>query len=67
MQGVRDYIKFIKRGYTRPTHLSSIDIRNDRLKREEGMKIIEQYEGKEPPSLALFLKYTGLTKKSFMK
>jgi N-acetyl sugar amidotransferase len=65
MQGVRDYIKFIKRGYTRPTHLSSIDIRNDRLKREEGLKIIEQYEGKEPPSLALFLKYTGLTKKEF--
>ena len=30
MQGVRDYIKYIKRGYTRPTHLASIDIRNNR-------------------------------------
>ena len=65
MQGVRDYIKYIKRGYTRPTHLSSIDIRNDRLSREEGLKIIEKYEGKEPPSLELFLKYTGLTKEEF--
>ena len=25
MQGVRDYIKYIKRGYTRPTHLAAIE------------------------------------------
>ena len=51
MQGVRDYIKYIKRGYTRPTHLSSIDIRNDRLERDEALKVIKKYEGKKPPSL----------------
>ena len=26
MQGVRDYIKYLKRGYSRPSHLSAIDL-----------------------------------------
>ena len=51
MQGVRDYIKYIKRGYTRPTHLASIDIRNGRMNRDEGLSQLEEYEGKKPPSL----------------
>jgi len=65
MQGVRDYIKYIKRGYTRPTHLASIDIRHDRLNREDGAKMVEEFEGKEPPSLEIFLELTGLTKEEF--
>lgn len=65
MQGVRDYIKYIKRGYTRPTHLASIDIRHDRLSREDGLKIIDEFEGKRPPSLDLFLDFVGLTEKEF--
>ena len=39
MQGVRDYIKFLKRGFGRTSHLASIDIRNKRLNREEGMDL----------------------------
>ena len=35
MQGSRDFIKYLKRGYGRTTHLASIDIRNNRLKREK--------------------------------
>ena len=31
LQGTRDFIKYLKRGYGRTTHLASIDIRNDRL------------------------------------
>lgn len=65
MQGVRDYIKYIKRGYTRPTHLASIDIRNDRLAREEGMDMITKYEGKKPASLEIFLEMVGLTESEF--
>ncbi|MCX6011940.1 MAG: N-acetyl sugar amidotransferase [Chloroflexi bacterium] len=67
MQGVRDYIKYIKRGYARPTHLSSIDIRNERLTREEGMDMISKYEGKKPPSLEIFLEMVGLTESEFFK
>lgn len=65
MQGVRDYIKYIKRGYTRPAHLATIDIRNGRMTREEGMELVEKYEGKRPPSLDLFLKFIGLTEEEF--
>lgn len=67
MQGVRDYIKYIKRGYTRPTHLASIDIRNERMTRDEGSAMIDQFEGKEPPSLEIFLEFVGLTKEEFYK
>lgn len=67
MQGVRDYIKYIKRGYTRPAHLASIDIRNQRLSREEGMKLVKTFEGKRPPSLDVFLKFIGLTEEEFME
>jgi N-acetyl sugar amidotransferase len=66
MQGVRDYIKHIKRGYSRTTHLSSIDIRNDRLSRHEALAMIAQYEGKRPPSLDLFLDFVGLTEQEFL-
>ena len=45
MQGVRDYIKYLKRGFGRTSHLTSIDIRNKRMKREEA-KELEKYESK---------------------
>jgi N-acetyl sugar amidotransferase len=67
MQGVRDYIKYIKRGYTRPSHLASIDIRNHRMSRDEALDLIKQYEGKRPPSLDLFLEYIGLSEAEFMQ
>ncbi len=66
MQGVRDYIKYIKRGYSRPSHLVAIDIRNGRISKAEGQKLIDDYEGKRPPSLDIFLKYIGLTEEEFM-
>jgi len=65
MQGVRDYIKYIKRGYTRPTHLMSIDIRHERMKRDEALELIKKYEGKKPKSLEIFLNFIGLTEKEF--
>ena len=65
MQGVRDYIKYLKRGYTRPTHLATLDIRNNRMDRATGKKMIKDFEGKEPPSLEIFLKLVGITKEQF--
>jgi N-acetyl sugar amidotransferase len=65
MQGVRDWIKYIKRGYARSTHLASIDIRNQRLSREEGLRMVAEHEGKRPPSLDLFLDFVGLTEDEF--
>ena len=67
MQGVRDYIKFIKRGYSRPSHLIALDVRNNRISKEEGQHLITEYEGKRPPSLDLFLTFTGLSEEEFLE
>jgi N-acetyl sugar amidotransferase len=67
MQGVRDYIKFLKRGYARTTHLTSLDIRNGKKTREESLQLVSEYEGKIPHALSLFLEYTGLTEAEFME
>jgi N-acetyl sugar amidotransferase len=66
MQGVRDYLKFIKRGFSRATHLTSIDIRNQRLTRDQAKALIEQHEGQRPASLDVFLDYVGMTEEEFL-
>ena len=66
MQGVRDYIKYLKRGFGRTAHLASIDIRNHRLSREEGIKLTKEYDGKRPAALDYFLKILGITEEQLM-
>lgn len=67
MQGVRDYIKYIKRGYSRPSHLVALDVRNGRMSSDEGRRLITEYEGRRPPSLDLFLEFIGLTHQEFLE
>ena len=67
MQGVRDYIKYIKRGYSRPSHLVALDVRNGRMTKEEGQRLVDDYEGRRPPSLDLFLNFIGLTEAEFLE
>ena len=64
-QGMRDYAKYVKRGYGRTNHLASIDIRNGRISREEGEKLVEQYDGKRPASMGWFLKILDLSEDEF--
>jgi len=64
-QGVRDYLKYIKRGYARTSHLVSIDIRNGRMDREEAARLVEEYEGRRPASLDVFLDYLGISEAEF--
>ncbi|MFA6530277.1 MAG: N-acetyl sugar amidotransferase [Candidatus Micrarchaeia archaeon] len=64
-QGVRDYLRFIKRGYGRTAHLTSIDIRNGRMAKEKAIELTRKYDGKRPPSLDLFLKVLGISEKEF--
>jgi N-acetyl sugar amidotransferase len=67
MQGVRDFIKYVKRGYSRPSHLVALDIRNGRITKPEGERLIAEYEGRRPPSLDLFLDFIGLSEKEFLE
>jgi len=65
LQGVRDYLRFIKRGMGRTNHLACIDIRDGRLTREEGLKLAQQHDGKRPASLDVFLELVGMTEAEF--
>lgn len=61
MQGMRDYIKYVKRGYARTSHLVSIDIRNGLLDRHGGQALTEKHEGQKPESIELFLEFLNIT------
>ena len=65
MQATRDYVKYLKRGYGRVTQLTNFEIRQGRMSTEEAQKWIDQYEGKKPESLQVFLEYVGLTEEEF--
>ena len=65
MQGVRDYLRFTKRGMGRTNHLATIDIRDGRLSREEGLRLMAQHDGKRPASLDVFVRLVGLTQEEF--
>ena len=64
-QGVRDYCRFIKRGYGRTRHLAAIDIRHDRLSTEDGRLMVEEYDGKRPESLDRFLEILDISEDEF--
>jgi len=65
MQGVRDYIKYLKRGYSRVTQMTALDIRNGRMTRKEADLLISEWEGNKPPSLKIFLEYLEMTEVEF--
>ncbi len=67
LQGVRDYLKFIKRGLGRTAHLASIDVRNGIIDREKALNMTEEYDGKRPESLDYFLELLDITEEEFMK
>ena len=63
--GIRDYAKFIKRGYGRTNHLACIDIRNNRLKRKKACEMEKKFDGKRPASLNRFLEFLQITEEEF--
>jgi len=65
---IHDYLMFLKYGYGRATTQISIDIRNGRITRYEGLRLVEQYEGITPiTGIENFCKFTGISKKEFWK
>lgn len=63
--GIRDYVKYLKRGFSRITHLTTLDIKHGRISREEALKLIKKYERRKPKSLPVFLEYIGIDEKTF--
>lgn len=64
--GVHDYLKFLKFGFGRATDHAGIDIRNERITREEAVELVRRYEGKVPRRyLTEFLEFVGMTEDEF--
>jgi N-acetyl sugar amidotransferase len=68
IQGIHDYFKWIKFGYGRATDNASIQIRLKQIDREEGMKLVKQYEGKFPEKfLNEFLEQWQMSRDEFLE
>lgn len=66
-QGIRDWCKYVKRGYGRTAHLVAIDIRRGRIDQKRGRELISAYDGKVPSSLGRFLDEVGMSEATFYK
>ena len=67
MQGSRDYIKYLKRGYSRVTQMTALDIRNGVMTSSEQKQLVDEHEGKRPPSLDLLLEYLEMSEGEFQQ
>jgi len=65
MQGTRDYIKYIKRGYSRVAQVNAQNVRKGRLETETALELNAEFDGVRPASLEVFLEYVGLTEEEF--
>lgn len=67
-QDTHNYLKYLKFGYSRCTDHSSLEIRHQRMTREEGIEMIKKYEYKiRPKNLDIFLKFTEMNEKEFLE
>jgi len=63
-----DYFKFLKYGFGRATDHASIEIRYNRITREEGIELVSNNEGKIPRKyLEKFLDFADITIEEFHK
>jgi len=62
---VHDYLKYLKFGYGRATDDAGMEIRHGRLTREDGQKLVKEYDAAEPTSLECYCDFLGITKQRF--
>ena len=64
---VHDYLKYLKFGYGRATDDASMEIRHGRLTREEGQKLVKEYDATEPTSLEHYCDFLGIKGPDFYR
>ena len=65
VQGIRDYIRYLKRGYGRTAHLVALDLRNKRISKTDAEDLIKKYDGKKPEALKKFLDILNISEDEF--
>ncbi len=65
---VHDYLKYCKYGFGRATDNACLDIRLGYISREEGVRLVQKYDGK-PPKKAIkkYLEFSGFSEEEFQK
>lgn len=66
LQGTRDYLRYIKRGYSRTNQRANLEIRSGELSREEALQM-ESYDAQRPQSLDVVLDYLGIDEEEFTR
>jgi N-acetyl sugar amidotransferase len=65
---IHDYFKYVKFGFGRATDHACIDIRNGRIKREEGVELVKKYDGNlNKRVLTDFINYFSISEEEFFK
>lgn len=67
MQASRDYVKFVKRGYSRVAQISAFKARKGEISAEEAIATASDFDGRRPQSLKIFLDYVGLDEQEFQE
>ncbi len=62
---VHDYLKYLKFGYGRATDDTSMEIRHGRMTREEGIELINKFDGARPHTLDTYLDFLQITENEF--
>ncbi|OGR23738.1 MAG: N-acetyl sugar amidotransferase [Desulfobacterales bacterium RIFOXYA12_FULL_46_15] len=62
---VHDYLKYLKFGYGRATDDASMEVRHGRMTREQGLSMIQRYDGRPPSSLETYCDFLGLGPETF--
>ena len=63
----RNWQKYMKRGFDSITFRASIDIREDRMTRNQALELINKYQGKEPEDMTDFLADINVTEEEFVQ
>ncbi|MBD1173867.1 N-acetyl sugar amidotransferase [Pelagibacterales bacterium SAG-MED01] len=67
VNGIRDWLKYVKRGFGRTAQSVAREIRLGKMTKEEGKILVDKYHAKKPKSLEYFLKIMDITEKEFME
>ncbi len=64
---LHDYLKFLKYGYGRATDSACLDIRNGVISRDEGVRLVEKYDGRYPKEcVEVFCDHFEMTREEFI-
>ena len=61
-------MKYVKYGFGRATDHACLDIRNNRITREEGLALVKKHDGKYPHyGINSFIEYSGMSNQEINK